>query len=381
LFINVTQKTVDECCISVDAQLPKYMPMEVQTTLASYQQLPRELKRLETGTLPHPPLHLMVVMPLRDDWTSAAELIRRLDSAIPCDACTMEILLVDDASVERYDHNDFQSRFSSVRVIRRLRLRRNLGHQRAIAIGLVYVQQTTGCDAVIVMDADGEDTPDGVAQLLRAYSDTRGEKAIFAERSRRSESLQFRSFYFLYKFVHRCLTGMNVRVGNFSILPSAYLNTFAVMNELWNHYAAAIFRSKLPFTMIPIPRGTRIAGTSRMNFVALVSHGLSAISVFGDVVGVRLLIASLAASLLAALGIVLVVMIKFLTNWAIPGWATYATGTLVIIMIQLITIATSFTFFVLSNRTNLGFVPLRDYSLFVEEAVELYSAVEIYSHV
>ena len=63
-------------------------------------------------------------------------------------------------------------------------------------------------------------------------------------------------------------------------------------------------------------------------------------------------------------------MIRFLTNWAIPGWATYATGTLAIIMIQLITIATSFTFFVLSNRTNLGFVPLRDYSLFVEEAVE-----------
>ncbi len=314
----------------------------------------------------------MVLMPLRDDWTSAAELIRRLDRAISSDACTIEILLVDDASVESCDRNDFQGSFSSVRVIRSLRLRRNLGHQRAIAIGLVYIQQTAGCDAVIVMDADGEDTPEGVVQLLRAYSGAHGEKAIFAERSRRSESLQFRLFYLLYKFLHRCLTGVNVRVGNFSILPSKYLNTFAVMSELWNHYAAAVFRSKLPFTMIPIPRGTRIAGTSRMNFVALVSHGLSAISVFGDVVGARLLIGSLAGSLLAALGIVLVVMTRFLTNWAIPGWATYATGTLAIIMIQLITIATSFTFFVLSNRTNLGFVPLRDYSLFVEQSVEIY---------
>ena len=202
------------------------MPTEEQTTLAPYQQLPRELKGGEIGTRRHPPLRLSVVMPLRDDWTSAAELIRRLDSAISCNACTMEILLVDDASVERYDHNDFQDSFSSVRVIRSLRLRRNLGHQRAIAIGLVYVHQTTGCDAVIVMDADGEDTPEGVAQLLRAYSDTHGEKVIFAERSRRSESRQFKFFYVLYKFVHRCLTGMNVRVGNFSILPSAYLNTF-----------------------------------------------------------------------------------------------------------------------------------------------------------
>jgi polyisoprenyl-phosphate glycosyltransferase len=320
----------------------------------------------------HPPLRLIVLMPLRDDWTSAAELIRRLDNAISSDACTMEIILVDDGSVQRCDRNDFQMGFSVVRAIRILRLRHNLGHQRAIAIGLAHVHNTTSCDAVVVMDADGEDAPEGMAQLLRAYSDSHGAKAIFAERSRRSESLVFRSFYYLYKFLHRSLTGISVRVGNFSILPSQYLNALVVMSELWNHYAAAVFRSNLPFTMIPIPRGTRIAGTSRMNFVALVSHGLSAISVFGDIVGVRLLLGSLAGALLAGLGMVLVAVIRLFTNRAIPGWATYATGIFAIIMIQLITIATSFTFFILSNRTSLGFVPLRDYSLFVEEAVDIY---------
>ena len=321
----------------------------------------------------HPPLRLVVLMPLRDDWASAAELIRRLDKTISFDACTMEIVLVDDGSVSRFDRSDFQADFSVVRSIRTLRLKRNLGHQRAIAIGLVYVHQTAGYDAVVVMDADGEDTPEGVAQLLRTYSDTHGAQAIFAERSRRSESLAFRSFYHLYKIFHRILTGISVRVGNFSILPGHYLNTLVVMSELWNHYVAAMFRSNLSFTMIPIPRGTRITGTSRMNFVALVSHGLSAISVFGDIVGVRLLIVCLAGSLLACLGMVLIAMIRLFTSRAIPGWATYTIGTLAIILIQFITIATSFTFFMLSNRTNLGFVPLRDYSLFVEEAVDIYS--------
>lgn len=320
----------------------------------------------------HSPLRLKVIMPLRDDWASAAELIRRIDKAVSPDDCIVDVLLVDDASSQTCDWNDFQGNFSAVRSVRSLRLRRNLGHQRAIAIGLVHTQQTESCDAVIVMDSDGEDTAEGVAQLLRAYFETHGEKAIFAERSRRSESLQFRAFYQLYKFVHRCLTGVNVRVGNFSILPAPYLNTFAVMNELWNHYAAAVFRSKLAFTMIPIPRGRRIAGTSRMNFVALVSHGLSAISVFGDIVGVRLLIASLVGTALAGVGIVLVVITRLFTNLAIPGWATYASGTLAIIAIQLITIATSFTFFVLSNRANLGFVPVRDYLPFVEELVVIY---------
>ena len=316
-------------------------------------------------------LRIVVLMPLRDDWPSAAELIRRLDKVLSSFAYTIEIFLVDDGSVQRYNPDDFRSHFSAVQAIRILRLRRNLGHQRAIAIGLAYVQKTTSCDAVLVMDSDGEDTPEGVVELLRAYSVTNKSKAIFAERSRRSESFVFRSFYHLYRVLHRAFTGISVRVGNFSILPAQYLNTLVVMSELWNHYAASVFRSRLPFTMIPIPRGTRIAGTSRMNFAALVSHGLSAISVFGDVVGVRLLIGSLGGSLLAALGIVLVVIIRLFTHRAIPGWATYATGTLAIIMIQFITIATSFTFFVLSSRTNLGFVPLRDYSLFVEEVVEI----------
>jgi polyisoprenyl-phosphate glycosyltransferase len=321
----------------------------------------------------HPPLRLMVLMPVRDDWPSAAELILRLDKAISSDSCTMEILLVDDSSVQRCGREDFQISFSVVRAIRTLRLRRNLGHQRSIAIGLAHIHETASCDAVVVMDADGEDTPDGVAQLVRSYSDAHGAAAIFAERSRRSESVVFRVFYHLYKLLHRCLTGIRVRVGNFSILPFPYLNTLVVMSELWNHYAAAVFQSKLPFTMIPIPRGSRIAGNSSMNFVALVSHGLSAISVFGDIVGVRLLIGSLAGAALAGLGMVLVAIIRFFTDWAIPGWATYATGTLLVILIQLITIATSFTFFILSNRTNLGFVPLRDYSLFVEEAVDIYT--------
>jgi len=321
----------------------------------------------------HPPLRLVVLMPLRDDWPAAAELIRRLDRSVSFEICIMDILLVDDASARRCNPNDFHGAFSVVRSIRTLRLRRNLGHQRAIAIGLVHVQQSANCDALVVMDADGEDTPEGVAQLIRAYAENGGDKAIFAQRSRRLESLVFRSSYRIYKLLHRCLTGINVQVGNFSILPFTYLNTLVVMSELWNHYAAAVFRSKLPFTMIPVPRGTRIAGSSGMNFVALVSHGLSAISVFGDIVGVRLLLGALAGSVLATLGIVIVAMIRFLTDRAIPGWATYATGSLAIIAIQMITNATIFIIFVLSNRANLGFVPLRDCSLFVEETVDIYS--------
>ena len=315
------------------------------------------------------PLCVVILIPLRDDWASAAELLRRLDQALSSHPYLVKILLVDDGSIQDFRSADLPSRFAAIKSIRILRLRRNLGHQRAIAIGLAHIEKAITCDAVLVMDGDGEDTPEGVLQLLRAFS---GKAAIFARRGRRTESITFRLLYQMYKLLHWLLTGVSVQVGNFSVLPSGDLRTLVVTSELWNHYAAAVFRSGLPFTTIPIPRGKRITGTSRMNFVALAAHGMSAISVFGDIVGVRLLIASMAGSLLAALGILVVIVIRFFTDKAIPGWATYTIGTLLIILIQLITIATSFTFTMLSNRVMLNFVPLRDYELFVLEKLEVY---------
>lgn len=313
------------------------------------------------------------MMPVLDDWPSAAVLLRHLDKAIAASGYIVTILLVDDGSVQQCDYGEFQSDFAIIRRIQLLRLRRNLGPQRAIAIGLAHIHKSLSCDVVLVMDADGEDTPAGAAQLLRAYSESHGQTVIFAERIRRSESMLFRFFYRLYRVLHRWLTGIRVRVGNFSILSSGSLDTLVSMSELWNHYAAAVFRSRIPFRMLPVPRGKRIAGTSHMNFPSLVSHGLSAISVVADIVGARLLIASLCTSVLGGLGILAVIAIRIFTDRAVPGWATYTTGVFVIIMIQLITIATSFTFFVLSNRTNLGFMPFRDYSLFIKDAVDIYS--------
>lgn len=311
-------------------------------------------------------------MPVRDDWASAMRLIECLDVALASDRPFVDVLLIDDGSSRQCPTEEIKSHFVTIRTIRVVRLRRNLGHQRAIAIGLAYIQAAPPTDAVLVMDADGEDTADGAAKLVSEFLARAKPIVIFAERSRRTESVVFRLFYRLYRVLHKALTGIGVRVGNFSILPADYLDTLVAMSELWNHYAAAVFRSKLPYTMVPIPRGTRIAGESRMNFTDLVSHGLSAISVFGDIVGVRILIGALMGSFLASVGIVLVIAVRLFTSWAIPGWATYATGVLGVIMIQFITIAASFTFFVLSSRTNLGFVPLRDYSLFLKSVVDIY---------
>jgi glycosyltransferase involved in cell wall biosynthesis len=308
------------------------------------------------------PLRVVVLIPLRDDWLSAAELLRQLDRSLSGEPYRVEILLVDDASRHEAGPLDFPDRFAAIQSIRILRLRRNLGHQRAIAIGLVHIEESIPCDAVLVMDGDGEDTAAGALQLLTAFT---GEAAVFAKRSRRTESFTFRVLYRVYKLIHYLLTGVKVEVGNLSILPARYLGTLVVTSELWNHYAAAVIRSGLLMTTIPIPRGHRIAGTSKMNFVTLAAHGMSAISVYGDVVGVRVLVASLVGSLMAAAGIVVIILLRIFANRGVPGWASLFIGALAIIFIQFLSLALSFTFTFLSNRINLSFVPLRDYALFV----------------
>jgi hypothetical protein len=168
------------------------------------------------------------------------------------------------------------------------------------------------------------------------------------------------------------LTGIGVRVGNFSIMPFAYLSTLVVQSELWNHYAASVFRSKRSFKMIPISRGKRIAGASQMSLVSLVVHGLSAISVFGDLVGTRLVIASIASAIFATALITMAVVALFV-HGAISDWAAYAVGSLALVFTLLITMSSIFTLFVLANRTNLCFVPLRDCSPYIAEVADLYA--------
>jgi hypothetical protein len=130
-----------------------------------------------------------------------------------------------------------------------------------------------------------------------------------------------------------------MRIGNFSVVPDKILHRLVVVSEVWNHYAVGTLKARVEYEEVDTYRGLRLAGKSKMNFVSLVMHGLSAISVYGDTVGVRLLIGTCALILLIILGIVTAVIIRLTTTLAIPGWATYVTALLLIILMQAVTLS------------------------------------------
>ena len=279
---------------------------------------------------------IVILLPVFDDWDAFEALLERLDEALLGEGLEANVLAVDDGSSIPGGRALGGGALAAIGQVRVLRLRRNLGHQRAIAVGLAYVEAKMPCRAVVVMDSDGEDDPRDVPRLLQQCRAEQYQKVVFAERSQRSESWAFRVFYVLYQLLHRLLTGQRVRVGNFSVIPRPRLASLVAVAEIWNHYAAAVFKSRQPCCRLAARRAPRLAGRSRMSFVGLVIHGLSAISVHADVVGVRLLIASLTGILLAAAGLAAIVAVRLLTTLAIPGWATSAAGLLAVVLLQLV---------------------------------------------
>ena len=318
-----------------------------------------------------PVFHIVVLTPILDDWVSAQEVLRRLDAAFADRPETVSVLFVDDGSSGGPSSDFGRGPYGKLREIDVLKLKKNLGHQRALAVGLCHVSDKVPCDAVIVMDCDGEDDPHDAVRLAEHLSglnrcDPPANPIVFAERTRRSESFVFRLGYLGYRFLHYVLTGRGIRFGNFSIVPRARLIALATEPMLWNHYAASVAGSRLPYTTIPTHRGPRIAGKSHLNFIGLVMHGLSALSCYNEIIGVRVLVFSLFLFILSLLGVMTTIALRLFTQLPLAGWTSLFAGILVILLLQVITLASNFTMQIISSRSMQPFLPLRDYVWYID---------------
>lgn len=311
---------------------------------------------------PYTPKKLIIGTPVYNEWDSFSELVGRLSHVAEKHKFTIHVVAIDDGSTQI---NPFQkSPFHNKNRLDIVHLARNLGHQKAISIGLAYIQKNITGDVIIVMDSDGEDRPEDIVQLLDAHKEN-PSSIIFARRARRSEGLVFRIFYYFYRLAFVLFTGENIMFGNFSLLPSDILQRVVHLPEIWNHFASGIMRANLPYICVPIERGIRYFGKSKMNFVSLVVHGLSAMSVYLEVLTVRMIFGVLMVSILDFLGFCGMLYFRFFTPLAIPGWATNVAIGLTIILAQAFLFITMLAFLVLNNRSHGLFIPCRDYKDYV----------------
>lgn len=310
-----------------------------------------------------PPDRDVVLIPVFNDWTSCALLLGALAEVLRATGTAAEVLVVDDGSTEPVPAG--WPGTTAPEHVSVLSLRGNVGHQRAIAIGLSHLQAAGGVRRVVVMDGDGEDDPADVPRLLAASEGEGRDGVVFAERTRRGEGPVFRLGYAVYRYAHLVLTGLPVKFGNFSVVSASALDRLVVSSDLWNHYAATVVKARVPYRTIPTARARRLAGRTRMNWVGLVVHGLSAMAVFADRIGVRLLLSSLLLTGLAVLGTGAAVAASAFTDWAVPGWAGVASAALGFSLLLGVLMFVVFVLITLGGRGNAAFLPIRDHVHFV----------------
>jgi glycosyltransferase involved in cell wall biosynthesis len=304
-------------------------------------------------------MQVAVVTPVFNDWVSLSELISALEVVDVLEKVEFSLIVIDDASTEPAIINCPLNSLSRIREIEIVVLACNLGHQRAIAVGLVEVCSRGSFEAILVMDSDGEDRPADIPRLL-AEAALRPGHIICAQRRHRPGLLFFRFWYECYKAMFHLLTGAQIDFGNFCLIPASKIEALVSTSSVWNNLAAALTRSRIPLAGLPSDRGRRYAGKSKMNFVSLVMHGLSAMAVYSDIIMVRLMLGTLALSAVTLLAILGVIAVKLFTNLAIPGWTSSAAGVLTIILLQGVMLFTISAFSVLNTRSLKVVVPRLD---------------------
>lgn len=274
------------------------------------------------------PKRLLIVTPVYEDLDASSQLFEHLAQQFGSDVF---VVAVDDGSVRQPLTSATLANQGVAGVV--LTLRRNVGHQRAIAIGLSYVADFIGAnDTVVVMDSDGEDLPGSIPSLLDVLSSSEVD-VVVAQRRSRVESLRFKLFYAIYKRLFRLLTGRAISFGNFMALKPDAVRRLAAMQETTIHVAGAVLASKLRTALCPLDRGPRYAGQSKMNFVGLALHGFKGLMVFAEDVLVRVGVSCALIAAACLLGVAMAIVLKVI-GFSTPGWFSVALGILVLMLMQ-----------------------------------------------
>jgi glycosyltransferase involved in cell wall biosynthesis len=308
-----------------------------------------------------PPLFLVVVTPIYEDVEASSKLFKELKKALGSD---VYVVAVDDGSVKQpVDIESLQATGLDGVVIQ---LKRNVGHQRAIAIGLKYVgDHLPNASHVVVMDSDGEDLPETINALIESLARPDID-VVVAQRKSRVETLRFRTFYVVYKWLFQLLSGHKINFGNFMALKPNAVKRMAAMQELWIHVAGCVLTSKLRIATCSLDRGPRYAGQSKMNFVGLALHGFKGLMVFAEDVLVRVGIACAFIAAFSVIGVLAAIILKIF-GIATPGWFSIALGILVLVFLQ--TGALTLMTLMLTGAVKGGAVSPADYNLFIDRVL------------
>lgn len=267
---------------------------------------------------------LSLVVPAFNEEEAMEQSFERTYRAMSSIGYPFEIIYIDDGSRDRTW--EIISRLAREHEeVKALRFSRNFGHQLAVTAGM---DEAKG-DAVIIMDADLQDPPEVIADMVKAWE--QGADIAYGKRLHRKGETAAKKFtawcyYRLLNFMSAYPIPLDT--GDFRLLDKAVADEFKVLRE-HNRFLRGM-SAWLGYNAVPVEyvREERCAGKTKYTLKKMLR--LAADGIFGFSSRPLTLIgwAGIAVLCIALLGLIATIACAAVTG--VPGWL-WAVCTLVLL--------------------------------------------------
>jgi len=266
---------------------------------------------------PNPRL-LSLIIPMYNEAEVLPLLIGRLAELAASLPCDVEWVVVNDGSRDGTAAQlaAWAERDSRVKFVD---LARNFGHPAALTAGLDHASG----DAVVIMDADLQDPPEVVIQMLERYR--QGYDIAYAQRTKRHGETPFKvataaGFYWLMRtFVHRDLPANS---SDFRLMSRPAVDALGHLREGQRFLRGMVTWIGFPQIAVPFERPSRAAGTTKYSTRKMVAFAWDAILSFSTL---PLRFATYVGFLTFVVGMIYgarVFVHALFYRDLVPGWAT-----------------------------------------------------------
>ncbi|MCR4376401.1 MAG: glycosyltransferase family 2 protein [Acidobacteria bacterium] len=224
---------------------------------------------------------LSIVIPMFNEEDVLPLMRRRLDAVLagPLQALRPQVILVDDGSTDRTAEL-MRALVAADARYQALILSRNYGHQVALTAGLDHA---TG-DAVVVLDADLQDPPELIPEMLARWRE--GSDVVFGQRTSRTDDspakrLTARCFYWLI----RHLSGVDIpdNVGDFRLMDKAVVQALRRMPEHFRFVRGLVAWVGFRQVAVAFERAPRAAGVTKYPWKKMFLFAIDAVFAFSAV--------------------------------------------------------------------------------------------------
>lgn len=222
---------------------------------------------------------ISIVVPLFNEIQSFPHLISRLDALITNSTINIQVILVDDGSIDNTQHLINQIALTNEKYTA-IFLARNYGHQIALSAGLSAALAT---EAVMIIDGDLQDAPELLPVFYEQFK--LGYDVVYAVRKKRKERFFLRISYYLFYRFFSLITKIDIPLdsGDFSLLSRRVVDILNKMPEESRYIRGMRTWIGLKQIGIECDRDKRVAGRSKYSFKMLFKLAYDGIFNFSEV--------------------------------------------------------------------------------------------------